>query len=117
VCKIIKGVAGRNRQGAGRHQPISVASQRERTGGNILCCILLPLQSYMVCMPSSRVLPLNSSTLLSVPDDWHVNASDTVVLLLVWRVSRYGPAEGTLGSAAGCGTTGGAPGLVRGDGA
>jgi hypothetical protein len=52
-----------------------------------LCCILLPLQSYMVCMLSSQVLPLNSSTLLSVPDDWRVNASCTMVLLLVWHAS------------------------------
>jgi hypothetical protein len=88
VCKIIEGVAGRTRTGTGRHQPISAASQQERMGGNILCCILLPLQSYMVCMPSSQVLPLNSSTLLSVPGDWRVNTSGTAVLLLVWCASR-----------------------------
>jgi hypothetical protein len=87
VCKIIEGVAGQTRQGAGHHQPISAASQQERTGGIILCCILLPLRSYMVCVPSSRVLSLNSSTLLSVPDDWRVNASCTAVLLLVRRAS------------------------------
>jgi hypothetical protein len=69
VCEIIKGVAGRTRQGIGRHQPVSMASQQERTGGSILCCILLPLWPYMVCVPSAWVLPLNSSSLLSVPDD------------------------------------------------
>jgi hypothetical protein len=85
VCKIIEGVARQTREGAGCHQPISAASQQERMAGSILCFILLPLWSYMVCVLSSQVLSLNSSSLLSVPNDLAFSTYDGQVAVLSHR--------------------------------
>jgi hypothetical protein len=78
----------------------SASPNRRSTGPAVLAGLeSMPMRSWILSVKGIR------AELMSVE------------LVRSRALSRYGPAEGALGSAAGCGTTGGARSLVQGDGA